>query len=267
MSGVSTGSTSRDGATTRTGGPDEGDRARRRRSRARAWPLRRRHGRPEVDGFRAVRPAAGPPDASRPRQGDRDRAARRGQRGARVDRPEDPRPRHRPDLLRALRSPDARRRHEGAGGRGAPGPRRRAPRRHARADGRRAGPGCRLRRRPQRPAPGARGLRRLVGAVVAAGLPAQRRHPEHRAADAQRRRGQDQPAAAALLRQAAARRAAEPGHQRHRQHQPDPAADDEPAAVRGAHRRRCAVDDVLDLAAAGPGRARHGAASPWSSPA
>ncbi len=37
--------------------------------------------------------------------------------------------------------------------------------------------------------------------------------------------------------------------------------------VRGAHRRRCAVDDVLDLAAAGAGRARHGAASRWSSPA
>ena len=41
-----------------------------------------------------------------------------------------------------------------------------------------------------------------------------------------------------LLRQAAARRADEPGHQRHRQRQPDPAADDEPAAHLAADRGR-----------------------------
>ena len=36
----------------------------------------------------------------------------------------------------------------------------------------------------------------------------------------------------------AARRAAQPGHQRHRQRQPDAAADDEPADDLAAHRRR-----------------------------
>ena len=46
------------------------------------------------------------------------------------------------------------------------------------------------------------------------------------------------PAAAGLLRPAAARRAAQPGHQRHRQRQPDPPADAEPAAHLGADRGR-----------------------------
>ena len=54
------------------------------------------------------------------------------------------------------------------------------------------------------------------------------------------RRGEDPPAAAGLLRPVAARRAAQPGHQRHRQHQPVAAADDEPAAHLAADRgRRC----------------------------
>ena len=50
-----------------------------------------------------------------------------------------------------------------------------------------------------------------------------------------------------------------PGHQRHRQRQPDAPADDEPAARLAAHRGRRAGDDVLDLADAGAGRAGHGA--------
>ena len=57
-------------------------------------------------------------------------------------------------------------------------------------------------------------------------------------AAARRRRGQAAPAAAALLRQPAARRAAQPGHQRHRQHRADAAADAEPAAHLAADRRR-----------------------------
>ena len=60
-----------------------------------------------------------------------------------------------------------------------------------------------------------------------------------------------------LLRPAAARRAAEPGHQRHRQHRPEPAADAEPAAHLAADGHRRAGDDVLDLAAAGADRAGH----------
>ena len=58
-----------------------------------------------------------------------------------------------------------------------------------------------------------------------------------------------------------------PGHQRHRQRQPDPAADDEPAAHLAAHRGRRAGDDVLDLAAARAGRAGHGAALDGRRPA
>ena len=60
----------------------------------------------------------------------------------------------------------------------------------------------------------------------------------HRVPAALRRRGQAAPAAAAVLRPPAARRAAQPGHQRHRQHVADPAADDEPAAHLAAHRDR-----------------------------
>ena len=63
-------------------------------------------------------------------------------------------------------------------------------------------------------------LRRGIGPRVGPGLPAQRRGAGHRPPDALRRRGQGQHAAAGVLRQAAARRADEPGHQRHRQHQP-----------------------------------------------
>ena len=70
-------------------------------------------------------------------------------------------------------------------------------------------------------------------------------------------RGEAVPAAAELLRPAAARRGAQPGHQRHRQHRADPAADDEPARHLGADHRRRAGHDVLDLAAAGGHRAGH----------
>ena len=66
--------------------------------------------------------------------------------------------------------------------------------------------------------------------------------------------------AAALLRQEAARRAAQPGHQRHRQHPADDAADDEPAAQLAAHPGRRPGDDALDLAAARARRAGLGAA-------
>ena len=69
-----------------------------------------------------------------------------------------------------------------------------------------------------------------LAAVLAAGLPAQRRRAAHGLAAARGGRGQAAPAAAALRRRAAARRAAQPGHQRHRQRQPDAAADAEPAA-------------------------------------
>ena len=188
---------------------------------------------------RPVRQAAGRPDGARPR-------ARRSRSSslavasvvAHRDRPADPRPRHRPDLRRA----DRRR----PPGRASPRPRR--------------SPAC------------ARSGEDQVADMVAAMdvVPGQgvdfdavgdvlllvaRRSTSRRRCwrgcqgyllndvvqgtvlpDARRRRGQGQPAAAELLRQAAARRAAQPGHQRHRQRQPDPAADDEPAAHLAADR-------------------------------
>ena len=100
-------------------------------------------------------------------------------------------------------------------------------------------------------------VRRRRRAVVAAGLPAQRRGAEHRAPAAHRRRRQAQPAAAALRRLAAARRTAQPGHQRHRQHRAEPAADAEPARHVAAHGRRRRRGDVPDLAAARIDRAGH----------
>ena len=108
-----------------------------------------------------------------------------------------------------------------AGGRGAARPRRRQPRRHAGGDGPRGPrPGRRLRRRRSGAAAGARGVRRGVAAGVDAGLHPQRGRAEHRPPDAPGRRGEDPPAAAGLLRPLAPRRDAQPGHQRHRQHQP-----------------------------------------------
>ena len=125
--------------------------------------------------------------------------------------------------------------------------------------GPRARAGRRLRRGRAGAADRARDLRRRRGARLAGGLPPQRRGAGDRAPHARRGRGQGQRAAAELLRPAAARRAAQPRHQRHRQRQPDPAADPEPAAHLGADGLRGAVDDVLDLAAARARRADLGA--------
>ena len=58
-----------------------------------------------------------------------------------------------------------------------------------------------------------------------------------------------------LRRRPAAGRPAQPGHQRHRQHRPEPAADAQPARVAVAHAGRRAGDDDLDLAAARARRA------------
>lgn len=70
--------------------------------------------------------------------------------------------------------------------------------------------------------------------------PPQRRRAGHRAPDARRGRGEGQRAAAELLRPPAAQRAAQSRHQRHRQRQPDPPADAQPAAHLGPDgRRRC----------------------------
>ena len=179
--------------------------------------------------------------------------------------PTDPRPRHRPDLRRAASAADCPPRRPRPGGREL----------RARATAR-SRPGASMDVVPGQGVDfGAVGqvlllvLGVYVGAsllVLAAGLPAQRRRAGHRAPDARRRRGQDQPAAAELLRPAAPRRAAQPRHQRHRQRQPDAAADDEPAADLAAHGRRRARDDVLDLAAARAGRAGDGAALDGASP-
>ena len=62
-----------------------------------------------------------------------------------------------------------------------------------------------------------------------------------------------------LLRQPPARRRAEPGHQRHRQRDHDPAAEPEPAAHLHAHHPRRAGHDAVDQPAAGADLAGHGA--------
>ena len=83
-----------------------------------------------------------------------------------------------------------------------------------------------------------------------AGVPARGRRAAGDVPAALRRRGQAEPHAAAVRRPPAARRHAEPGHQRHRQPRPEPAADAEPAAHVDAHARRRADHDDHDLAAA-----------------
>ena len=256
------------GATERSAGDDEGDRARRPGSRARSWAVRRRHGRPEVGDFgpsakRLVAPDA--PGASRRPfavlalavvsvafsvlgpwlLGQATDLIFDGLLGRRLpagetteeavarlllERPATPRRRHRSHE----RHPRRRRRLRPVGAGARPRPRG-------------------LRRRRRWPWLQAYLLNDVVQGTV---LP-----------DARGRRGEDQPAAAALLRPAAARRAAVAGHQRHRQRQPDAAADDEPAAHVAAHRRRRARDDVLDLAAARTRRAGRGRRSRCSSPA
>ena len=145
--------------------------------------------------------------------------------------PKHPRPRHRPDLLRRHRSAGSPRGStKAAGGRTAararPGP--------ASPTCCRASTSC-----PARASTSARSgacccwcWRCTCGASLLAWLQGFLlndvvKHTVRRLRE--RGRGQAQPAAADLLRPAAARRAAEPGHQRHRQRQPDPAADHEPA--------------------------------------
>ena len=122
--------------------------------------------------------------------------------------------------------------------------------------------GDRLRRAPPR---AARARRRSTSArcvlSILAGVAPRRRRPAARCSGcATTAEDKVNAPAAELHRPAAARRPAEPGHQRHRQPRPEPAADDEPDAHVGAaaHRRR--GHDVHDLAAAGGGRAHHRAA-------
>ena len=225
------------------------------------WPRPRadgrRHGRAEGDDVRPLCQAPRAAAASRPRQGDRrgvprDRQRRPDVRGAR-----DPRTRDRPGVLRTVQPRHPVRRDPGRGRRTAAAAGSGQGRRHARQHGpHHAGSGRRLRRGGRRADARPRGVRRCLRARLAAGPGAQPGRAEHRLPDAAGRRGQDQPAAAELLRPVTARRAAQPRHQRHRQRQPDPAADDEPADDLAAHRRRRARHDVLDLAdarAGGPG--------------
>ena len=174
-----------------------------------------------------------------------------------VGRPADPRPRHRPRLLRPVQPRHPVRQHPGRGRRSgcATQGEGKLADMLARDGPHRPRPGRRLRRRARGAAARPRGVRRRLRARLAAGHGAQPGGAEHRLPDAPGRRGQDQPAAAELLRPLTARRAAQPGDQRHRQRQPDPAADDEPADDLAADRRRRARDDVLDLADAGAGGA------------
>ncbi len=79
--------------------------------------------------------------------------------------------------------------------------------------------------------------------------------------DARAGRGEAVQAAAELLRPAAARRDPEPGHQRHRQPRPVPAADDEPGRDLAADDHRRARRDDLDLA----GCSRSSRSSPFRS--
>ena len=104
---------------------------------------------------------------------------------------------------------------------------------------------------------GTRAVRVVVRAVVPAGVRARRCGAAHDAPPALRRRGQAEPPAPGLGRPATARRPAQPGHQRHRQRGPEPAADPQPTAHLGAHHRRGAGDDVRHLAGAGAGGRGH----------
>lgn len=154
---------------------------------------------------------------------------------------------------------DARGHDEGAG--------RRGPAQDQQRSGRPAlrgrlhpGPRHRLRCGGQRTADGAGGLRRCRSAD-AGGHPAV--DPDHQPGRVPAARGHPDEAVAAaavVLRPGQARRGAQPGDERHRQHLSDDAADDGPAHQLPAHHRRRAGHDVLDLAAAGPGRSGDGAA-------
>ena len=188
--------------------------------------------------------------------------ARRRQRDAVGARAEDARARHRPDLRRRRSASQLPAGHD-QGRRSVAGLRARGhdhAGRHARCDGRRA------RVRASTSTAVGRVLLLVLAVYVVAsvfGLFQGRLTDAGRAAGglpaARAGRGEAVPAAAALLRPAAARRGPQPGHQRHRQHRADAAADAEPDRHVAADHRRRAGDDVLDLAAAGADRAGHGA--------
>ncbi len=197
-------------------------------------------------------------------------AARRGQRLAQRDRPADPRPGHRPDLRRAVRAPAARRHH--------------ARRRRSRRCGPAAtdqladmlaghghvvpGQGVDFAAVGARAAAGARGVRRVrrcSAGCRASCSTTSCRAPCAGCAPTSRTKINRLPLS--YFDRQPRGELLSPGHQRHRQRQPDAAADDEPAAGLAADRRRRARDDVLDLADARAGRARHGAALDAASPA
>ena len=125
---------------------------------------------------------------------------------------------------------------------------------------RRVGRRDRLRRPPPQAVARRRDLPGVVGPRVLAGLHPRRGAPALDVRAARIGRAQDQPAAAQLHRPPGPRRPAEPGHQRHRQPRPEPAADDQPDPHVAAHARRRDDHDVHDLAAVGGDRADHRAA-------
>ncbi len=215
-----------------------GDRAHRGSpGRARPRPDGRRHGRAEGDDLRALGQATDRQDAPRPGDGGAGRPAGRRQRPADVHRAADPRPRHRPGVLRPVQPQPPRGRHPGRGGRGPAPAGRGQARRHARLDGpHRARAGRRLRRGARRPARRAAwctsGRRCSAGSRDWCSTASCRTPSTGCAQDVEDKINR---LPAQLLRPLAARRAAEPGHQRHRQRQHDAAADDEPADDLAAH--------------------------------
>ena len=231
-------------------GPDDARRAR----RTCGWVCRRRSPRtssPRPSGCSApcVRSAPGL---------DRRARARRRQRHAQRHRAEDPGPSDEPHLRGLLQPALPGRDDPGAGGRstsGGQGQGRRSPTWSPRWATSPPGHGHRLHRGRPRP-PRSSSAIYLVAALLglAPELPARRRRQPVDLPAASRRRGEAAPAAAALVRRPAARRGPQPGHQRHRQHRPEPAADPEPARHVAAHRRRDGDDDVRHLAAARPHR-------------
>ncbi len=175
-----------------------------------------RHARREVEGLRWVDQTTTGAHARRASAGHRRAVPRPAQRDADRARPEGARPRHRPHLRCNQ-----------------PRPADRLP-----------CPGPRLAGR-------ARPLCLRFGIGIPAVVHPRRRRTAHDVPAAFRRRSQDPPHAAELHRQSAARRPAEPGHQRHRQHLAEPAADAQPGADIGADAGRGTGDDVRDLAPPG----------------
>ena len=220
--------------------PDEGDRAgRRQRPDAGPRPDGRRHGRPEGAWTSGRRRSGCCADGARAVQGGRRRGAGDRQRHADGARPAAARARDRPRVRRLPRPAAPRGDHQGAGGRG---------RRDAGATA--SSPTAARRRhwcpgRASTSTPSRHVLLLVLAVYVAASVLAwlQGYLLNDVVQSTVRRMRSDvedkvNRAAAAVLRPAAPRRAAQPGHQRHRQRQPDPAADDEPAADLAAHGRR-----------------------------